>query len=176
MYYALLVQRDCGDFKNALHFAKVAAPIFAATRKRRELTPRERYLVGQLHFLAGSCLALAADDHDGAVQWYDAGAHLLTEPLLPHVVEDVALLGDQLVSMGVSYWRAGKQERAIEVTRHGVRRLQQAAGERQAPPESLAAAYGNLAAMLRAAKRPEEAAQWTAMQNELGQGTERAVR
>ena len=160
MYYAMRIQRQRGAFDEAVEFAKVASPIFAEARKRRELTPREQFLIGQLHFLAGSCLAVEADDHAGAAKWYDAGAMLLMEPFPPGVVDDFTLLGDQLVSMGVTYWRIDQRQRGLEFTRRGVQRLQEGARVGRTAPNTLRVAYGNLAAMLRAAGRRGEAAQW----------------
>ena len=47
------------------------------------------------------------------MKWYDAGAVLLLNPFPDGIVDDGTLLGDQLVGMGVSYWRVKRPERRV---------------------------------------------------------------
>ncbi|MCA9172999.1 MAG: hypothetical protein KDB14_00720 [Planctomycetales bacterium] len=159
MYYAMLAERQRGAYATAVEFAKVSSPLLLAARRQRELTPRELYLLGELHFLAGSCLAIEAERHEDAVRWYEKGAIVLLDPFPEGVVESPAELGDQLVSMGVSYWRTKASEKAIQLTLRGVQLLQ-SDGAGEAVQASLRIAYGNLAAMLRAAGREDEAVRW----------------
>lgn len=182
MYHAMIAERRRGAYDSAIEYAKVASPLFTKTQERRELTPRETFMVGQLHFLAGSCLAIEAERHDAAVQWYKRGALVLLQPFPPAVVGDRADLGDQLVSMGVSFWKTGDKERAIAITTRGVQILQSAASqpETQANSQansqadtlkSLHIAYSNLAAMLQSAGRKAEAEKWRQRLSQLPRAT-----
>ena len=175
MYHAMVAERRRGAFDSAIEYAKISSPLFTKTQQQRELTPRETYMVGQLHFLAGSCLAVEANRHDAAVKWYKRGAMALLEPFPPAVIGDGAELGDQLVSMGVSFWKTGDKEQAISLTKRGVQVLQKAADQAQEPAmlKSLHVAYGNLAAMLRAAGRADEAKQWSQRLSQLPPATSR---
>ena len=51
--------------------------------------------------------------------------------------------------MGVSYWESERREKAVELTEHGVKLMEQAAKQGNLEESSLAVPYGNLASMNR---------------------------
>jgi hypothetical protein len=54
-----------------------------------------------------------------------------------------------LASMGVSYWKTGNREKAVELTQKGIQWMEQGVKQGTFERASLALPYGNLAAMHR---------------------------
>ena len=113
----------------------------------RQSTPDQRYTVGRLYFQIGSLYAVHRKDHGEAIEWYAKARPMLTEDVPVSVSASPQIHGETFISMGVSYWKQGQRERAIELTEQGAEILQQAVVDGILDAEKLAIPYGNLASM-----------------------------
>ena len=152
-----------GKFDAALHFASNAQALLTSAAKQRAGAPDLNYQLGQVYFLTGSIHAIGKTDHAAAVTWYDKAVPLLKKKLPPLLRDERGRMGDQLVSVGVSFWQEGRRDDAIAVTEQGADRLRQAieAGDRS--KHALVVPLANLADMHKAMGHAEKAHELAAM-------------
>lgn len=173
MCEALRQQCARGDYDAALPNAQSAYALLEEAQRRRELTAREQYLLAQLAFSAGACQSLGHQDHAAAVAWFDRAL-----PHFPAASEespelDPGMLGDQCLSMGVSYWRTRRSDPAIEATTRGIEFLERAVESEPERMRSLVLGCRNLAQMLAGVGRDDEAADWRREAEELSKSARR---
>jgi tetratricopeptide (TPR) repeat protein len=145
--HAIRVEHARGKPDDALQYGQTAITHFRDGARLREASPLGEHLVGRLYFHLGAVHAIHFQDHERAVIWYEKAAPLLvrTTPQVPGA--DWRIHGDALVSMGVSYWESGAQDRALELTQRGADVLQTGVQAGVLDEASLSVAYGNLANM-----------------------------
>ncbi len=116
----------------------------------REQTEVDAFMLGRLYYRIGAIFAIDKTDHKTAVYWYAKAVPLINEPLPNANPSDWARHGETFVSIGLSFWEVGRQDRAIQLTETGVDWLQRAHKEKAIGEQSLVVPYSNLASMHKA--------------------------
>jgi hypothetical protein len=80
------------------------------------------------------------------------------------------LEGEELVSMGVTYWQIGEKDRALDLTLNGATLTQQSVDRGVLPKTSLAVPYGNLATMYKQLGQVGDAAKYAELARVAGAG------
>jgi hypothetical protein len=114
-------------------------------------------------------------DHKTAAQWYDKAMPLLTSPRPASTLLAPRHDGEELVSMGVTYWQIGEKDHAIDLTLNGAELVEKAVDVGLLPKKSLAVPYGNLATMYEQLGEKEDAAKYTNLAKSAGGTTNIAV-
>ena len=91
--------------------------------------------------------AVHRENHEEAIGWYDKGRDILTTTTIDSEFVVPRRDGEELVSMGVSYWNQGQKDLAVELTEEGARLMGRAAKAGVISSDDLAVPYGNLTAM-----------------------------
>ena len=147
MLHASKIHRSHGKYDMALKFANNGLALLDNSSEDIEETPHDKYLKSQLCFAIGSIKAIRDEDHPEAVEWYTkarsavVGSNFIT-PLYSNQGH-----GQMYVSMGLSYWEVGEQEKAIKVTQTGANLMKQAVESGSLQLQAMAVPYGNLATM-----------------------------
>jgi tetratricopeptide (TPR) repeat protein len=134
------------------------------TRKYLEEGARHRqecaddvYLFGRLFAHIGIIEATRRKSHSAAIAWFEKAAPLLDRPLPPPAAVNLGRHGETFVSMGISYWEAGRKDDAIRLTQKGAELMEQAVRRQLIDERAMAVPYGNLAAMHRDMGHSDEA-------------------
>jgi hypothetical protein len=133
----------------------------------REQTEVDAFMLGRLYYRIGAIFAIDKTDHKSAVYWYAKAVPLINEPLQDSNPSDWARHGETFVSIGLSYWEAGRQDRAIQLTEQGVDWMQRALKEKAIGEQSLAVPYSNLASMHKARGNATESRDYEALAGKL---------
>ncbi|GAB6166814.1 hypothetical protein JCM19992_28140 [Thermostilla marina] len=150
--YQLLNQHD-----QALQYGELAVA-YLDTEESRERSASDLYLVGRLYFRLGAIYAIAREDHENAVKWFEKGLPVLEKAQQVGLTDQQsARLGETLVSMGVSYWQVGKAQQALELTQEGIALIETAVDQGILEPSTLGVPYANLATMHRELGQTKEA-------------------
>ena len=144
--HALRIEHLRGEVGSGLKYGQLAQAHLEAGAGQRNASQYARVELGQLYFSIGALYAVHKKDHVSAVDWYDKAEPLLTSQETAGPT-DPSRLGESLVSMGVSYWEEGLQQKAIELTQQGAKLLETAVKRGAVEKSSLAVPYGNLATM-----------------------------
>ena len=152
---------------SAIRLGEMAEKQLAELAKGRDEMPDTAYLMGRLYFQVGAVHAVHFEDHAVACEWYDEAVDRLLTPVPVTTMAAPQQHGDALVSMGVSYWNQGKQERAIEVTEAGVELIEQAVDSGLLESETLVVSYSNLSAMHGAQGEEEIAIRYERLAQEI---------
>ena len=163
LYDALQTLHTRGEIDDAVACGRMAVDLIQAGREGRDESPTDAYRYGRLYFRLGSLYAVQREDHASAVEWFDRAAPLLERPLPAAAAADRGRQGESLVSMGVSYWAVGKQERGLELTETGRRYMQAAVDDGSLEPQALSVAFANLATMHRRNGDTAESARYAEM-------------
>lgn len=145
--HAVRIEHVRGDAQQALAYGSLSINELSEGAAPRTTSPAAEMMVGQLYFYLGAVNAVHKQDHAEAVGWYDKGRDVLTaeRPKSDFVVPRRD--GEELVSMGVSYWSQDQKDLAIELTESGARMMERAVGAGVLDSDNLAVPYGNLATM-----------------------------
>jgi tetratricopeptide (TPR) repeat protein len=165
---AVRLERLRGADKTAISLADDALVLLQQSASQRQSTPDQRYTVGRLYFQIGSLYAVHRKDHDEAIEWYAKARPMLTEDVPVSVNATPRIHGETFISMGVSYWKQGHRERAIELTEQGAEILQQAVADGILDAETLAIPYGNLASMHQQIGNDSDAQAFAELASSLG--------
>ncbi len=149
LFNAVQIYHSRKQYDLALEVGQQAVGYLEPGRQDNPLLPEQRYLLGRLHFRLGAIHALNKENHAAAVVWFDKAAPLLEEPLSTKPDAELGRHGETLVSMGVSYWETGQQEKAMQLTRRGLGLMKQAVSSGAMASSTLGVPYENLAAMHR---------------------------
>jgi tetratricopeptide (TPR) repeat protein len=131
----------------ALKYGQQAIENLAEGASGRQAVHSAEQQVGQLYFHVGAVYAVHQQDHKKAVAWYDKASPLLDGARPQSQLYSPRRDGEMLVSMGVSYWQTGNQNRALELTEAGAKLVEAAVEDGILAKTSLAVPYGNLASM-----------------------------
>lgn len=173
--YATEIEHLRMKTSTALRYGQLSIENLAEGAKSRQAVPECERLVGRLYFYIGAVHAIHNSDHEKAVLWYDRAAPLLTSPKPVSEFTVPRRDGEQLVSMGVSFWQTGQQDRALELTKAGTAMIERAVEDEVLAKSSLAVPYSNLSSMFKAQGDTDDAAKYAQLAKSAG-STKRASR
>jgi tetratricopeptide (TPR) repeat protein len=148
LYDAVQIYQMRSEQDNALKYGQQAAGYLVAANEAKH-SPSSALLLGRLYFRLGTIYAIRDRNHKAAVDWFDKAVPLLEQAPPEELAGTLGRHGEAFVSMGVSYWEAGQQKRAVALTEKGIHAMEQAAKKGQLDRAALAVPYANLAAMHR---------------------------
>ncbi len=157
LVHAAQIEYAHGRFAESLRLANNADAILVEAAKGRVQAQETSYYLGRLHFLIGAVYAVHKRDHDSAVVWYEKSLPNLQTPASTAFSDEQGLVGEKLVSVGLSFWETGRHESAIKLTEQGADLMQKAVNEGTMDKEALAVPFDNLAEMHRALGNVEQA-------------------
>lgn len=146
---------------SALRYGQLAIENLAEGAAKRQAVYDSEQLVGKLYFHIGVVHAVQKQDHRAAAQWYDKAMPLLTAPRPASTLLAPQHDGEELVSMGVTYWQIGEKDHAIDLTLNGAELVEKAVDSGMLPKKSLAVPYGNLATMYEQLGEKDDAAKYS---------------
>lgn len=117
----------------------------------------DAYILARLYFRLGVIHAIGKENHQVAVAWFDKALPIFDQSADHINVHELGRFGETFVSMGVSYWQAGQQEKAVDLSQRGVTLIDRGVEKSILPLSKLETPYSNLAIMLRKLGRDEEA-------------------
>jgi len=147
LYDTLQTYQMQGNQDKALQYGERAIEAFEVSGTGNRAAGSD-YIVGRLYFRLGAIYAIRDKNHRAAIEYFDKAVPLLQQPL-PSTDTDLGRHGETFVSMGVSYWKSGQREMAIEVTEFGVELMEEAVRKGQLARSALAVPYNNLVSMHR---------------------------
>lgn len=159
-YHAVCVEHIRQQSASALRYGQLAIENLADGASTRQAVYDSEQLVGELYFQIGAVHAIHKQDHKSAAQWYDKALPLLTAPRPASDLLAPQRDGEELVSMGVTYWEIGEKDHALDLTLEGAELVQQAVDEGILAKSALAVPYSNLATMYEALGQKDEAAKY----------------
>jgi tetratricopeptide (TPR) repeat protein len=160
---------------SALRFGQLAIENLADGAAKRQAVYDSEQLVGELYFHIGVVHAVQKQDHKTAAQWYDKALPLLAAPRPTSTLLAPQHDGEELVSMGVTYWQIGEKDHAIDLTLNGVELVVKAVEGGSLPKTALAVPYGNLATMYEQLGEKEDAAKYAELARSTGGAPPAAV-
>jgi len=160
LYDAVQIYQMRSEKDDALKCGEQAAGYLAKANETKP-SPSSSYLLGRLYFRLGSIRAVG--DHAEAIRWYDKAIPLLEKPTTEELAADLGRHGESFVTMGVSYWEAGHQKKAIALSEKGIALMEQAAREGTLDSTALAIPYNNLSAMHRTLGAADKATRYQEM-------------
>ncbi len=149
LWHAAQVLQNQGHPDQSLQLANNAEALMTAASHVREKTAETTHHLAQLHFLMGSIHAIHKHDHAMATSWYDKAMPQLTDSCPDSLLDERGLLGERLVSVGISLWEAGRRNQAVSATEEGAALIGKAIRDGTFKKVALAVPYQNLAAMYR---------------------------
>lgn len=162
LYDALQVCQMRSDHQTALTYGEKAVT-YLETSSKQQQAPTADYLRGRLYFRLGAIHAIRDENHRAAVEWFEKAIPLLKQPVPDEAFADLARHGETFVSMGVSYWELGHQEKAVGLTEIGARLMERAVELGVLDEKELAVPYSNLASMHRQLGADEPAGEYEGM-------------
>jgi tetratricopeptide (TPR) repeat protein len=160
---------------SALRYGQLAIENLADGAAKRQAVFDSEQLVGELYFHIGVVHAVEKQDHKTAAQWYDKAMPLLTAPRPASTLLAPQHDGEELVSMGVTYWQIGEKDHAIDLTLNGVELVEKAVEGGVLPKTALAVPYGNLATMYEQLGEKDDAAKYSELAKSAGVAPKTAV-
>lgn len=157
LWLASQIAHRQGSGSAALQFANNADALFESASKLRMESPETEHHLGQLQFLTGSIYALHQKDDATAVRWFDKALPRLQTAYPDRLADDRRLIGEQMVSIGISLWEVGRRNAAVTATQAGTELIAATVDEGTAEKAALSIPYQNLAAMHRELGNAEEA-------------------
>lgn len=145
--HAVRTEHLRGDAQQALAYGTRAIAELSSGAEPRTTSPAAERTVGQLYFYLGAVNAVHKKDHAEATSWYDKGRGILTAGVPDSGFVAPRREGEELVSMGVSYWKQDQRDLAIELTETGARWMERGVAAGVLKETALAVPYGNLATM-----------------------------
>ena len=148
LYDAVQICQMRSEPDNALKYGEAAAGYLADAIKAKP-SGASTFLLGRLYFRLGTIHSMHNRDHKAAIVWFDKAIPLLERATPEEIAGDLGRQGEAFVGMGVSYWETGRHDKAVALTKKGVKWMEQAAKQGTLDRSSLAVPYSNLAAMHR---------------------------
>ncbi len=148
LYDALQVYQMRDDHETALMYGERAIEYLEQGEQHQGALGSE-YLVGRLYFRLGAIHAIRDDNHRVAITWFDKAVPLLNKPIPKGARADLGRHGETFVSMGVSYWKAGRRNTAVQLTEIGVKLMERAVKQGLIDKSALVISYDNLSSMHR---------------------------
>ena len=148
LYDALQVYQMRDDHETALRYGERAIK-YLEQGEQHQGTLGSEYLLGRLYFRLGAIHAIRDDNHRAAITWFDKAVPLLNRPIPKEARADLGRHGETFVSMGVSYWKAGQRNTAVQLTEIGIELMEQAVEQGLLAKSALVISYDNLSSMHR---------------------------
>jgi len=175
LYDAVQIFLLRGQYSSALKYGELAAKYLEIGMNTRK-SDTDMFLLGRLYFRLGSIHAIGNENHRAAIEWYDL-AKPIFEKLLPKIdVEALGRFGEQLVSMGVSYWVTDKRKEAVQLTERGLRQIERGVRANVVPESVLAIPYSNLSKMYRELGDQESALKYERLAESISNTSEKKIR
>lgn len=108
-------------------------------------------------FARGVVDSVGTGNHEAASIWFRRMLSALEDPRVAPYPREAIIRGDQLVSIGVSFWQIGAKETAIDVTERGLNYIDSAIKVGWGNPDDRVVAVENLRAMHEASGHKEKA-------------------
>ena len=159
LYDALQVYQMRGEHDKALQFGEQAIG-YLEQAGSGPASPTTSYLLGRLYFRLGAIHAVRDGNHRAAITWFDKAMPELAKPVPPGAFAEIGRHGETFVSMGVSYWETRQREKAVELTEHGLKLMQQAVEQGTLQASALTVPYNNLSSMHRQMGQEDRARQF----------------
>jgi tetratricopeptide (TPR) repeat protein len=160
LYDAVQIYQLRSENDVALKYGGQAAEYLEKAVQTRPDSPEDRYVLGRLYFRLGAINATGRKNHSAAVRWFEKAVPTLEESAGQISSSELGRLGETFVSMGVSYWETGQQDRAVSLTERGVELMEKAVTNGLMAQSSLEIPYGNLASMHRQLGQESEASKY----------------
>ncbi|MFH1921169.1 MAG: hypothetical protein ABIP48_14975, partial [Planctomycetota bacterium] len=157
LYDAVQIYQMRGDHENALVFGKRAIGYLEPGAGAKQDGLSETYLLGRLYFRLGAIQAVGQQDHSAAIFWFEKAILIFEESVDRLSQAEFGRLGETYVSMGVSFWESGQQQRAVRLTERGAELMEEAVRVEALERSALEIPYGNLATMAREMGNKDEA-------------------
>lgn len=152
LYDAVQCFQIRGEHDLALQYGTEAAELLEGGQASRTLQQSDYYLMGRLYFRLGAIHAIAKEDHDSAVRFFDKAVPMLQKAAAGTTGLSAGRLGETFVSMGVSYWESNQAAKAMELTEQGIKLLEAAVQSGAMDAAALEVPQSNLKAMRRQAR------------------------
>ena len=91
------------------------------------------------------------------MRWFDKALPHLQPTYPDRLADDRRLIGEQMVSIGISLWEVGRRNSAVSVTQEGTSLIAAVVSDGSTEKSALSVPYQNLAAMHRELGNAEEA-------------------
>lgn len=147
MLQAARIHRARGKYDSAMQFANNGIALLGNSEDEWESTAHDRYLEAQLSFVIGSIHAIRDQDHEQAVEWYAKARSTFVASNFASPLYSNRGHGEMYVSMGLSYWETGEQQKAVKITQTGAELMKQAVETGSLQLQAMTVPYGNLATM-----------------------------
>jgi hypothetical protein len=157
LWRAAQIEQQQGNASESLRLANNAEALLSAAGELRNSSPAAAHHLAQLRFLMGSIHAIYKRDDTTATYWYDKAMPELLEGFPDSLLDNRGLVGEQLVSVGISLWETGRRNKAISVTRDGAEMIDEAVQAGSFKDTALTVPYQNLAEMYREMGNESEA-------------------
>ncbi len=157
LWYAALILQGQGHSDQSLQLANNSEALLSAAKSVRDDAPETTHHLAQLHFLMGSIHAIQKRDHATATTWYDKAMPQLADSYPDSLIDERGMLGERLVSVGISLWETGRKNQAVSVTEEGTAMILNAVEDGTYKRVALAIPYQNLAEMYRGLGKNKEA-------------------
>ena len=166
---ALRIEHVRRQTDSALSYGNKAIQNLAEGAKSRQAVHSTEKLVGELYFQIGAVHAIHKGDHKTAAKWYDKAVPLLTSERPASELYSPRHEGEELVSMGVTYWQVGQKENALQLTEAGATLIEITVEDGIVSRTALAVPYGNLAAIYEQLGQTVDAAKYAQLANSAEQ-------
>lgn len=147
LLHAAKIHRSRGKHDSAMQFANNAVALLENTDDSWEQTAHDSYLEAQLNFVIGSVYAIRDQNHDEAAEWYTKARRAFVGSSFATPLYSKRGHGEMYVSMGLSFWEAGEQDKGVQLTQTGADLMKDAVESGSLQLKAMAVPYGNLAAM-----------------------------
>ncbi len=148
LYDAALIEYSRGNHQLSTDFSQKSLVRLQDLKSPLHDSEEKTYRVACCRFLIGINLAINQEDHLGAVAQYEKALPIFLKPLPLRLQGDTGLLGERLVSMGVSYWNVNRRKEALTATRTGKKLIESAIEDGFLTADAVSAPLDNLAQML----------------------------
>jgi tetratricopeptide (TPR) repeat protein len=160
LFNAVQMYQARKDNESALQYGQQTVAYLEAARKGQQPNLAQDYVLGRLYFRLGAIHALSAKNHREAIAMFDKAIPLLESPAPNESVAELGRHGETFVSMGVSYWELGQQDKAMQLTQKGLELMKKSVEGQGMKKSALTVPYENLAAMQRHLGKKETAAEF----------------
>ncbi len=144
----------------ALSYGAKAIENLSEGAKTRQAVHDTEKLVGELYFQIGAVHAIHKGDHQTAAKWYNKSVPLLTSERPASELYSPRHEGEELVSMGVTYWQVGQKDQSLQLTEAGAALVEITVEDGIVSKSALVVPYGNLAAIYEQLGKTVDAAKY----------------
>lgn len=156
LFEAFLYYQTRKQYTQALKIGEQAVDMLELGIAERT-SEEDFYLLSRVYFRMGVNHAVGMKDHKTATTWFNRTLPIFDEILTELPPENVARVGEMLVSMGVSYWETQRQEEALLLSEEGLKLIEESIELGHADAKLLYTPYSNLSEMYSKLDQPDKA-------------------